>query len=70
MTIGSFLDLCKKELEKEYNDIKQITIEGLMFVLDDCIVPFVRIKKKLLYFNRATHFLNFLHLKQKEAGDY
>jgi len=37
--IGTFLDSCRKELAKEYTELRHISGESLMLILQEFIIP-------------------------------
>ena len=43
MKIATFLEICRKDLAKDYSDLRSTNGEGLMFVLEEFIIPSVLI---------------------------
>ena len=39
--IATFLEICRKDLAKDYSDLRSTNGEGLMFVLEEFIIPSV-----------------------------
>lgn len=45
MKISEFLDIIRKELAKDYSELRNMNYEGLLFVIEDTIIPSVKLEK-------------------------
>ena len=47
MKISDFLEIIRKDLAKDYSELRNMSHDGLLYVLEDTIIPSVKIKNKI-----------------------
>ena len=52
-TIGSFLELVRKQLEPDFRELKLLSTEKLLYVKEDLIIPHVRLSLSLASSSRS-----------------